>query len=144
MHPNDTPTRRKVRYIHVDRGHDSPCWEWQGAESRGGYGQMTVNKKKVMAHRHFFERRYGPVPDGMQIDHLCRNRACVNPDHLEAVTCAENIRRSRVPKLTPEDVRRIQSLKGTRSGASVGREYGVFRSTINRIWRGEQWAEDVA
>ena len=52
------------------------------------------NRKRVRAHRWAFENAYGPVPVGLEIDHLCRNQACVRPDHLEAVTHLENMRRS--------------------------------------------------
>src|SRR5690349_15838312 len=67
----------------------SECWEWQLAIGIGGYGVMriTVNgtSKSVFAHRHFYEKYKGKIPSGLELDHLCRNRRCVNPDHLEPV-----------------------------------------------------------
>jgi len=67
------------------------CWEWRGAKSRDGYGYFSVAPKTMRyAHRVAFELLVGPIPDGMQLDHLCRNRACVRPDHLEPVTGREN------------------------------------------------------
>jgi hypothetical protein len=70
-----------------------PCWEWTGARSSSGYGQIWVKPAKVVAHRFAYEQLVGPIPVGLQLDHLCRNRACVNPDHLQPVTQQINILR---------------------------------------------------
>jgi len=86
---------------HVEFAEDG-CWNWQGAltsptQSRG-YGQLTdpLSQRLVVAHRYVYEFCVGPIPEGLEIDHLCRNPRCVNPDHLEPVTHSENCLRSPV------------------------------------------------
>ena len=74
------------------------CWEWQGSRNDAGYGIFQGRKRAEpgrtrLAHRLLWEEEHGPVPDGMVLDHLCRNRACINLAHLEVVTNAENLRR---------------------------------------------------
>jgi len=68
----------------------SGCWEWIASLIGGGYGQYKVEGRPVYAHRFAYEALVGPIPDGLELDHLCRNRACVNPDHLEAVSHRTN------------------------------------------------------
>ena len=67
------------------------CWLWMASKRNSkGYGQFWADGKIVPAHRWAYEQFKGPIPDGLQIDHLCRTPACVNPAHLEAVTAKEN------------------------------------------------------
>lgn len=70
-----------------------PCWNWTGATSRS-YGRISANRENVWTHRLMYERHVGPIPDGLDIDHLCLNTACCNPAHLEPVTPSENSRRA--------------------------------------------------
>lgn len=76
-----------VDYV-VDAG--TGCWVWQRSVTRGGYGHLRESGRMQYAHRLYYERLRGPIPAGLQLDHLCRNPRCVNPEHLEPVTSQEN------------------------------------------------------
>lgn len=84
---------------YVDRSGEGGCWVWTGATSRG-YGNFTPNGRGswTTAYRWSYEHHVGPVPEGLELDHLCRNRACVNPAHLEPVTHLENRQRAALAK----------------------------------------------
>jgi hypothetical protein len=69
---------------------DAGCWLWLRARTRGGYGELKVGGHVRYAHRVAYELFKGDIPTGLTIDHLCRNRGCVNPAHMEAVTNREN------------------------------------------------------
>src|ERR1041385_4955256 len=70
------------------------CWEWTGAKTGHGYGKILTFRSIQVAHRILYELLVGPVPEGMELDHLCRNPSCVRPDHLEPVTHRVNISRA--------------------------------------------------
>lgn len=72
------------------------CWEWTDS-LRGGYGRLKVDGHYIPAHVFAYQTFIGPVPDGLDLDHVCRNRACVNPLHLEPVTRSVNVRRGVAP-----------------------------------------------
>lgn len=94
----------------------SGCWEWQGAIKNSGYGCMTFEGKVQYTHRLSYMHFVGPIPADKQIDHLCRNRTCFNPEHLEAVTAQVNTRR------------------GTSPGAKAIRRHGCKRGHDRSIW----------
>lgn len=76
---------------------ESGCWVWQRDVSGYGYASFWADGKKIAVHRWAHQRFVGPIPDGYQVDHLCKNTRCVNPDHLEAVTQRENTLRNGGP-----------------------------------------------
>ncbi len=88
-----TPKPLLERWLKFIRPVESGCWLWTGYISSNGYGKMTIGKTRPNAHIVGYKLYRGPVPDDLELDHLCRVRACVNPDHLEAVTHRENVLR---------------------------------------------------
>jgi hypothetical protein len=86
-------TRRPTPDRFFEKVDAGDCWLWTGTLAGGGYGWFLADGKSTPAHRWAYEYLVGPIPDGLDIDHLCRVRRCVNPDHLEPVTRIENVRR---------------------------------------------------
>jgi len=133
-----------------------PCWEWM-ADRRKGYGRFRIgsrrdgNSRLVQAHRLAYETLVGPIRRGLESDHLCRNRPCVRPSHIEPVTHAINGQRSPLvgrsmgeangsAKLTAEQVREIRRLRGTVNQRAIAARFGVGKTIVGAIQRGENWA----
>jgi hypothetical protein len=119
------------------------CVPWSGTINKEGYGHVYVGCKPGsvsitgLAHRVIYERAKGPIPDGLCIDHLCRNRACVNPEHMEPVTIGENTRRGDLAKLTWDDAKTIRRCGG--GVRATARRYGIDHSVVSRIRAKKAW-----
>lgn len=105
---------------------NSGCWLWVGVTNQYGYGRLSEgHSKKLSAHRVAYELIKGPIPDGMVLDHLCRVPCCVNPDHLEPVTHAENCRRGNAG---PVAAARQMAI----THCPQGHEYSVDNTYVNK------------
>ncbi len=132
----------RFEYQVEDRGYVTDCWIWAGTiDAVTGYGRgLNSHRQYRGAHRVSYEKFRGPIPEGLTLDHLCRVKSCVNPDHLEPVTNAENIRRAwvdRPPRQLQTHCQRGHSLEGlpiTTHSKSGGR-FRVCRTCINESQR---------
>jgi len=111
---------------HVIVDEVSGCWNWQGNMKPNGYGRLG----RIYAHRVYYTKLVGPIPGGLEIDHLCRNRGCVNPDHLEAVT-------PQVNKLRSDGV---AALNARKTHCYKGHEF-TPENTRPRVKNGLPWRE---
>jgi len=116
------------------------CWQWLMSILPKGYGCLRISGQLFLAHRWMYERLRGTIAEGMQIDHLCRNRSCVNPDHMEVVSNAENSRRGLMAKL---DYGQVADMRGLASRgvaiAQIARMFGVCWHSANKAVRGIRW-----
>lgn len=130
-------------YLEEDRGYKSACWIWQRSLHPSGYGNASDAKgKTVRAHRLYYERACGPVPPNLQLDHLCRQRDCCRPSHLEPVTQQENQRRGNKTKLNMQIAEEIRERYAEESLSydALAKIYNVSDFTIGQIIRGERWS----
>jgi len=136
----------------------SPCWEWAACLNRGGYGQFKYKREtSLAAHRRIYQWFVGTIPDGLELDHLCRVRHCVNPAHLEAVTHRENGLRGQSPvalaaqqthcanghPFTPENTYIFRKASGEirqRACKICTRAYRAKSAARRRAYSKEYWA----
>lgn len=126
------------------------CWLWTGSISRG-YGQIAIKKTQHRTHRVSWLLAGNTIPEGHLIRHKCRNRHCVNPEHLETGTYQENaldrVRDGTMPwgekqpnsKLTEEQVRAIRANPDNKTIVKLGEQYGIHNSTISKIILRKLW-----
>jgi hypothetical protein len=122
------------RFKVVDRGYETACHIWLLSLTAKGYGQEWDRDRGRMnfAHRLAYERAHGALPDGTEIDHLCSQRACVNPEHLQAVAHVINIDRAR--RITDDQIARIRQLRSAGwTPCDVAAEIGVSATSVARL-----------
>jgi len=121
---------------------ETDCWNWIRYINEDGYGVKSFGfdseGKRIQnrqAHCWMYEQKYGPIPEGTELDHLCRNRRCVNPDHLEPVPHIENCHRGSCTTLRPDDWRTIKILyrHTNMSQDLIGAIFGVQQALISKI-----------
>jgi hypothetical protein len=125
-----------VKPVLEDRGYETPCHIWTGKLDEKGYAKSGTG----YAYRRNWERIHGPVPSGLELDHLCRQRDCVNPDHLEPVTHAENMRRGSFGRASGvADPTGLRALRITRSWSQhdLARAVGVSNGLVSKWECGE-------
>lgn len=142
--PGHFPNKANRGYRSEDRGYKTPCWIWLGQTHRG-YGVILSRTKRIRVYREMYEEKYGPIPRGLEPDHLCSQKDCVNPDHIEPVTHTENVRRSlKHTVLSMEkarEIRRLASSGATQSSIAV--LFGVSETSIWYIVNNRQWKESI-
>lgn len=117
--------KEKIEEFIFERAIPEPntgCWIWTLGVNKNGYGKLKKNGKSLFAHRYVYEAMIGRIPNGMQIDHVCAMVCCVNPAHLEPVTCRENIRRAQ--KRNPESRVRLGKISQKRRDARTHCPHG--------------------
>lgn len=139
MTARNTIDRLLVELVRLDEA--TGCWLYTGTTHKG-YARVKVEGQRVMLHRALYERVVGPVPDGLELDHLCRVRNCVNPDHLEPVTHAENMARGAWAMRT--HCRRGHELTAQNTRRHLGRKERVCHECAqerSRAYRARQKAQ---
>lgn len=142
-HHRKLAARENFQWAEEDRGFGTPCWTWQGYRNSDGYGQTGIRGKKELAHRVLYEQRVGVIPPGLDLDHKCDVRACVNPAHLQPETRAVNARRGKRAKINSEIAADIRD-RGALAGELIlllAQEYGIAPRTVLGILLGERWAQ---
>lgn len=108
---------------------NSGCWLWTAAMHRNGYGKIGYLGRTRTTHRLAYEELIGPIPDKLQLDHLCRVRCCVNPNHMEPVTAQTNILRGNCPKIVAQrNLSKTHCVRGHEFTAANTRRYGTSRN----------------
>lgn len=115
----------------VARDPTSGCWEWQAYRNPAGYGVFSMRRKTLLAHRWAYEHFIGPIPEGLDLDHLCRNRCCCNPNHVEPVTRKTNVLRGDLDAMW----RGYPSRNAAKTHCPAGHAYDERNTYVDKIGR---------
>lgn len=127
-------------YVVEDCGYTTCCWIWQRPDVLGYGAHITWRGRCERAHVVWWRMAGGVIPHGMTLDHLCRNRACVNPAHLEVVTRGENCRRGSRAKITQRDADEIRRRRALgEPHASIAATFGLSAGHVCSITKGRGW-----
>lgn len=129
-----------IGYQVEERGYDTPCWTHNKKPNPDGYVYIMRNSIKYMAHRYYYIESNGEIPENLQLDHLCRNRNCVNPSHLEPVSQKENIRRGDSAKLNNNSVAWIKNIKNP-NRKNLASMFGIDKSTLSYLLSEKTWGD---
>lgn len=113
------------------------CWLWTGGVNNRGYGSLKVNGKHMHSHRAMWEQERGPIPGNLTIDHICKIKLCVNPDHMRLMTRLDNQRLGSHVKITYEQAEQIRA--DPRMQKEIAVSYGLSESQVSRIRSGKMW-----
>lgn len=125
------------------------CWIWTTYKNKLGYGfyysgaRPGKRGETLLTHRTAYELVYGVIPGTVHLDHLCRNPSCCNPDHLDPVTCAENLRRGANAKINQEQAREVRrrAIAGVDSQRKIAKDFGISPWHVWSIYKGLHWKE---
>ena len=159
MPPKQKPVE-DMFWARVTKGKPDACWEWQGTRNDAGYGVLVIGgqkeRKQIRAHRVAYELHYGPLDPEQVVMHRCDNRACVNPQHLQAGTQQENLadmvqkKRNRFyaprgeangnAKLNADLVRTLRRLyQAGQTQTQLAEMFGIGQTTISNVVLGQTW-----
>ncbi len=129
------------RFYDIDK--QTECWIWKQYISPKGYGQLTYKQKVYRAHRFFWLQYNGSLPNWNKrevLDHLCKNKLCVNPSHLESTTVSINTRRGKSAKLNSKDIDKIKLLKSNgKRQIDIAKIFNINQCHVSRIVNSLRW-----